>query len=117
MALWRCFYTIFLDFYNSRHWATGAPLDRHQVMFIKQSLALLLWNVAMDSRGLMQLAGLEASDYTFGLVLQDLVFFTDTLKSVFLLTIACIVIIQFLAHNVGEEAIESFVASATAMIP
>ena len=42
MALWRCFYTIFLDFYNSRHWATGAPLDRHQVIFIEQVLALLL---------------------------------------------------------------------------
>ena len=65
----------------------------------------------------MHLARLEDSDCTFDLMLQDLVFFTDTLKSVFLLTIACIVIIQFLAHNVGEEAIEGFVAAATAMIP
>ncbi len=38
-------------------------------------------------------------------------FFADALRAVFLLSIGCIVVIQYLARVVGEEAIEKFLSS------
>ncbi len=43
---------------------------------------------------------------------QDFNYFVDALKSVFFITIGCAIVLQFLAKNVGEEAIQGFFLSA-----
>lgn len=78
MAIWRCFYAVFLDYFNARQWGNfNGGIDR----------------------------------------IQDFNFFFDALRSVFFLTIGCVIIIQFLAKYVGEEAIEGFLMSAGSLLP
>jgi sorbitol-specific phosphotransferase system component IIC len=49
--------------------------------------------------------------------LQDFDFFVDALRSIFFLTIGCVIVIQFLAKYVGEERIEGFLMSAGSLLP
>jgi len=48
---------------------------------------------------------------------QDFDFFVDALRSVFFLTIGCVIVIQFLAKHVGEEALQGFLVSAASLLP
>jgi len=49
--------------------------------------------------------------------IQDFDFFVDALRSVFFLTIGCVIVIQFLAKHVGEEALQGFLVSAASLLP
>ena len=48
--------------------------------------------------------------------LQDLNFFVESLKAVFLLAIACIIVLQFLSTYVGEEYLQGFLTSASTLL-
>lgn len=48
--------------------------------------------------------------------MQDMNFFVESLKAVFLLAIACTIVIQYLSQHVGEEHIRTFLTSANQML-
>lgn len=78
MAMWRCFYAVFLDYFNARQWGSfDGGIDRY----------------------------------------QDIEFFVDSLRSVFFLTIGCVIVLQFLTKYVGEDSIEAFLMSASSLLP
>lgn len=44
--------------------------------------------------------------------MQDMNFFVESLKAVFLVAIACIIVLQYLSRYVGEEHLQSILGSA-----
>ncbi|CAL5219993.1 g1934 [Coccomyxa viridis] len=80
MAVWRSFYTVYLDFWNVRT-THGSSVNRY----------------------------------------QDMCYFTEALRSAFLLCIGFNVVLQFTASTLGEEKIElmvdTFLKAAVAAVP